>query len=221
MELSIVQQWKQSIHGESQGASPDGHYLQLLTLTLQEFFDKDYGDAYGAEIADGRISLELVSSYERGDYDLALPMTTHLRVFQRVWKNKHKHIKLARENRMTCLSELRSCQWEEDKCEKDTYKFVLARIDGMPALESCEDEEEAPNTDEDDSDYNPDTDSDFSTDSDNESDFSTDSESDFSTDSDNESDFSTDSDNDDENYNPALNIDSNSIEYVYIPHIMP
>jgi len=210
MELSIVQQWKKSIHGESQGASPDGHYLQLLTLTRQEFFDKDYGDAYGAEIADGRISLELVSSYERGDYDLALPMTTHLRVFQRVWKNKHKHIKVARENRMTCLSELKSCQWEEDKCEKDTYKFVLARIDGMPALGSC-DEEEAPNTDEDDSDYNPDTDS--------ESDFSTDSESDFSTDS--ESDFSTDSESDEENYNPALNIDSNSIEYVYIPHIMP
>jgi hypothetical protein len=208
MELSIVQQWKKSIHGESQGASPDGHYLQLLTLTHQEFFDKDYGDAYGAEIADGRISLELVSSYERGDYDLALPMTTHLRVFQRVWKNKHKHIKVARENRMTCLSELKSCQWEEDKCEKDTYKFVLARIDGMPALGSC-DEEEAPNTDEDDSDYNPDTDSDFSTDS----------ESDFSTDS--ESDFSTDSESDEENYNPALNIDSNSIEYVYIPHIMP
>ena len=208
MELSIVQQWKKSIHGESQGASPDGHYLQLLTLTRQEFFDKDYGDAYGAEIADGRISLELVSSYERGDYDLALPMTTHLRVFQRVWKNKHKHIKVARENRMTCLSELKSCQWEEDKCEKDTYKFVLARIDGMPALGSC-DEEEAPNTDEDDSDYNPDTDSDFSTDS----------ESDFSTDS--ESDFSTDSESDEENYNPALNIDSNSIEYVYIPHIMP
>jgi hypothetical protein len=206
MELSIVQQWKKSIHGESQGASPDGHYLQLLTLTRQEFFDKDYGDAYGAEIADGRISLELVSSYERGDYDLALPMTTHLRVFQRVWKNKHKHIKVARENRMTCLSELKSCQWEEDKCEKDTYKFVLARIDGMPALGSC-DEEEAPNTDEDDSDYNPD------------SDFSTDSESDFSTDS--ESDFSTDSESDEENYNPALNIDSNSIEYVYIPHIMP
>ena len=202
MELSIVQQWKKSIHGESQGASPDGHYLQLLTLTRQEFFDKDYGDAYGAEIADGRISLELVSSYERGDYDLALPMTTHLRVFQRVWKNKHKHIKVARENRMTCLSELKSCQWEEDKCEKDTYKFVLARIDGMPALGSC-DEEEAPNTDEDDSDYNPDTDS----------------ESDFSTDS--ESDFSTDSESDEENYNPALNIDSNSIEYVYIPHIMP
>jgi len=201
MELSIVQQWKKSIHGESQGASPDGHYLQLLTLTRQEFFDKDYGDAYGAEIADGRISLELVSSYERGDYDLALPMTTHLRVFQRVWKNKHKHIKVARENRMTCLSELKSCQWEEDKCEKDTYKFVLARIDGMPALGSC-DEEEAPNTDEDDSDYNPDTDS--------ESDFSTDSESDFSTD-----------ESDEENYNPALNIDSNSIEYVYIPHIMP
>ena len=200
MELSIVQQWKKSIHGESQGASPDGHYLQLLTLTRQEFFDKDYGDAYGAEIADGRISLELVSSYERGDYDLALPMTTHLRVFQRVWKNKHKHIKVARENRMTCLSELKSCQWEEDKCEKDTYKFVLARIDGMPALGSC-DEEEAPNTDEDDSDYNPDTDSDFSTDS--------------------ESDFSTDSESDEENYNPALNIDSNSIEYVYIPHIMP
>jgi len=210
MELSIVQQWKKSIHGESQGASPDGHYLQLLTLTRQEFFDKDYGDAYGAEIADGRISLELVSSYERGDYDLALPMTTHLRVFQRVWKNKHKHIKVARENRMTCLSELKSCQWEEDKGEKDTYKFVLARIDGMPALGSC-DEEEAPNTDEDDSDYNPDTDS--------ESDFSTDSESDFSTDS--ESDFSTDSESDEENYNPALNIDSNSIEYVYIPHIMP
>ena len=209
MELSIVQQWKKSIHGESQGASPDGHYLQLLTLTRQEFFDKDYGDAYGAEIADGRISLELVSSYERGDYDLALPMTTHLRVFQRVWKNKHKHIKVARENRMTCLSELKSCQWEEDKCEKDTYKFVLARIDGMPALESC-DEEEAPNTDEDDSDYNPDTDSDFSTDSESESDFSTDSESDFSTD-----------ESDEENYNPALNIDSNSIEYVYIPHIMP
>ena len=208
MELSIVQQWKKSIHGESQGASPDGHYLQLLTLTRQEFFDKDYGDAYGAEIADGRISLELVSSYERGDYDLALPMTTHLRVFQRVWKNKHKHIKVARENRMTCLSELKSCQWEEDKCEKDTYKFVLARIDGMPALGSC-DEEEAPNTDEDDSDYNPDTDSDFSTDS----------ESDFITDS--ESDFSTDSESDEENYNPALNIDSNSIEYVYIPHIMP
>jgi hypothetical protein len=208
MELSIVQQWKKSIHGESQGASPDGHYLQLLTLTRQEFFDKDYGDAYGAEIADGRISLELVSSYERGDYDLALPMTTHLRVFQRVWKNKHKHIKVARENRMTCLSELKSCQWEEDKGEKDTYKFVLARIDGMPALGSC-DEEEAPNTDEDDSDYNPDTDSDFSTDS----------ESDFSTDS--ESDFSTDSESDEENYNPALNIDSNSIEYVYIPHIMP
>ena len=194
MELSIVQQWKKSIHGESQGASPDGHYLQLLTLTRQEFFDKDYGDAYGAEIADGRISLELVSSYERGDYDLALPMTTHLRVFQRVWKNKHKHIKVARENRMTCLSELKSCQWEEDKGEKDTYKFVLARIDGMPALGSC-DEEEAPNTDEDDSDYNPDTDS--------------------------ESDFSTDSESDEENYNPALNIDSNSIEYVYIPHIMP
>ena len=208
MELSIVQQWKKSIHGESQGASPDGHYLQLLTLTRQEFFDKDYGDAYGAEIADGRISLELVSSYERGDYDLALPMTTHLRVFQRVWKNKHKHIKVARENRMTCLSELKSCQWEEDKGEKDTYKFVLARIDGMPALGSC-DEEEAPNTDEDDSDYNPDTDSDFSTDS----------ESDFITDS--ESDFSTDSESDEENYNPALNIDSNSIEYVYIPHIMP
>jgi hypothetical protein len=208
MELSIVQQWKKSIHGESQGASPDGHYLQLLTLTHQEFFDKDYGDAYGAEIADGRISLELVNSYERGDYDLALPMTTHLRVFQRVWKNKHKHIKVVRENRMTCLSELKSCQWEEDKCEKDTYKFVLARIDGMPALGSC-DEEEAPNTDEDDSDYNPDTDSDFSTDS----------ESDFSTDS--ESDFSTDSESDEENYNPALNIDSNSIEYVYIPHIMP
>jgi hypothetical protein len=75
----------------------------------------------------------------------------------------------------------------------------------MPALESCEDEEEAPNTDEDDSDYNPDTDSDFSTDSDNESDFSTDSE----------------SDDENYNYNPALNIDSNSIEYVYIPHIMP
>jgi hypothetical protein len=175
MELSIVQQWKKSIHGESQGDSSDGHYLQLLSLTPQEFFDKDYGDAYGAEIADGRISLELVISYERGDYDLALLMTSHLRVFQRVWKNKHRYIKLARENRMTCLSELRSCQWEEDKCEKDTYKFVLARIDGMPALESC-DEEEAPNTDEDDSDYNPDTDSDFSTDSDNESDFSTDSE---------------------------------------------
>jgi len=209
MELSIVQQWKKSIHGESQGASPDGHYLQLLTLTRQEFFDKDYGDAYGAEIADGRISLELVSSYERGDYDLALPMTTHLRVFQRVWKNKHKHINVARENRMTCLSELRSCQWEEDKGRSDTYKFVLARIDGMPALESC-DEEEAPNTDEDDSDYNPDTDSDFSTDSESESDFSTDSESDFSTD-----------ESDEENYNPALNIDSNSIEYVYIPHIMP
>jgi hypothetical protein len=215
MELSIVQQWKQSIHGEAQGASPDGHYLQLLSLTPQEFLDKDYGDEYATGLADGSISMELVNTYERGDYDLALPMTSHLRVFQRAWKNKHRHIKLARENRMTCLSELRSCQWEEDKGRSDTYKFVLCRIDGMPALESCEDEEEAPNTDEDDSDYNPDTDSDFSTDSDNESD--------FSTDSDNESDFSTDSESDDENYNynPALNIDSNSIEYVYIPHIMP
>jgi len=179
MELSIVQQWKKSIHGEAQGASPDGHYLQLLSLTPQEFLDKDYGDEYAAGLADGSISMELVNTYERGDYDLALPMTSHLRVFQRAWKNKHRHIKLARENRMTCLSELKSCQWEEDKYWEDTYKFVLARIDGMPALESCdEDEEEAPNTDEDDSDYNPDTDSDFSTDSESESDFSTDGESD-------------------------------------------
>jgi hypothetical protein len=201
MELSIVQQWKQSIHGEAQGASPDGHYLQLLSLTPQEFLDNDYGDEYAAGLADGSISMELVNTYERGDYDLALPMTSHLRVFQRAWKNKHRHIKLARENRMTCLSELRSCQWEEDKGRSDTYKFVLARIDGMPELESCEDEEEAPNTDEDDSDYNPDTDSDFSTDSESSSDFSTDSES------------------DDENYNP--NIDSNSIEYVFHQHILP
>jgi hypothetical protein len=201
MELSIVQQWKQSIHGESQGASPDGHYLHLLSLTPQEFLDKDYGDEYAAGLADGSISMELVNTYERGDYDLALPMTSHLRVFQRVWKNKHRHIKLARENRMTCLSELRSCQWEEDKGRSDTYKFVLCRIDGMPALESCEDEEEAPNTDEDDSDYNPDTDSDFSTDSESDSDFSTDSES------------------DEENYNP--NIDSTSIEYVAYQHILP
>jgi len=190
MELSIVQQWKKSIHGESQGASPDGHYLQLLSLTPQEFLDKDYGDEYAAGLAAGSISMELVNTYERGDYDLALPMTSHLRVFQRVWKNKHRHIKLARENRMTCLSELRSCQWEEDKGRSDTYKFVLCRIDGMPALERYEDEE-APNTDEDDSDYNPDTDS----------------------------DFSTDSESDEENYNH--NIDSTSIEYVYIPHILP
>jgi len=142
MELSIVQQWKKSIHGESQGASPDGHYLQLLTLTPQEFLDKDYGDEYAAGLADGRISLELVSSYERGDYDLALLMTTHLRVFQRVWKNKHKHIRMVRENRMTCLSELKSYQWMDDKYEKDTYKFVLARIDGMPALVRCDDSDD-------------------------------------------------------------------------------
>jgi hypothetical protein len=189
MELSIVQQWKKSIHGESQGASPDGHYLQLLTLTHQEFFDKDYGDAYGAEIADGRISLELVNSYERGDYDLALPMTTHLRVFQRVWKNKHKHIKVVRENRMTCLSELKSCQWEEDKCEKDTYKFVLARIDGMPSLKSCDESE-------DDSDYEPESSSDYETESG--SDYETESGSDFSTD---DSDSDSDSDNFVEGFN--------------------
>jgi hypothetical protein len=205
MELSIVQQWKQSIHGEAQGASPDGHYLQLLSLTPQEFLEKDYCDEYAAGLADGSISMEFVNTYERGDYDLALPMTSHLRVFQRVWKNKHRHIKLARENRMTCLSELRSCQWEEDKGRSDTYKFVLCRIDGMPALESCEDEEEAPNTDEDDSDYNPDTDSDFSTDSE--------------SDNESESDFSTDSESDEENYNP--NIDSTSIEYVAYQHILP
>ena len=197
MELSIVQQWKQSIHGESQGASPDGHYLHLLSLTPQEFLDKDYGDEYAAGLADGSISMELVNTYERGDYDLALPMTSHLRVFQRVWKNKHRHIKLARENRMTCLSELRSCQWEEDKNEKDTYKFVLCRISGMPALESCDDEEEAPNTDDDDSDYNPDTDSDFSTDSEGESEGEGEGES--------ESDFSTDSESDVEDYNSNIN----------------
>ena len=197
MELSIVQQWKKSIHGESQGASPDGHYLQLLSLTPQEFLDKDYGDEYAAGLADGSISMELVNTYERGDYDLALPMTSHLRVFQRVWKNKHRHIKLARENRMTCLSELRSCQWEEDKNEKDTYKFVLCRISGMPALESFDedDEEEAPNTDDDDSDYNPDTDSDFSTDSEGEGEGEGESE----------SDFSTDSESDVEDYNSNIN----------------
>jgi len=186
MELSIVQQWKQSIHGEAQSASPDGHYLQLLSLTPQEFLDKDYGDEYSAGLADGSISMELVNTYELDEYDLALPMTSHLRVFQRVWKNRHRHIKLARENRMTCLSELRSCQWEEDKNQKDTYKFVLCRIGGMPALERFEedDEEEAPNTDDSDSDYNPDSDSDFSTDS--------------------GSDFSTDSERDEEDYNSNI-----------------
>jgi len=156
MELSIVQQWKKSIHGEAQGASPDGHYLQLLSLTPQEFLDKDYGDEYAAGLADGSITMELVNTYECGDYDLALPMTSYLRVFQRAWKNKHRHIKLARENRMTCLSELRSYQLEEDKGYPSTYKFVLCRIDGMPVLVSEEEEEEEDySTDSEEDDNNP------------------------------------------------------------------
>jgi len=132
MNLAIIQRWDKRIHGGYLDTSPDGHYLELLSIDSGEFFEKDFG-VYKNDISDGNISIEIVNRYEKGEYDLALLKTFYLKILQRKWKTKHSYISRVRNKRMECLSQLKSFQDPDDLLD---YQLVLCRIDGMPEIES-------------------------------------------------------------------------------------
>lgn len=100
MKLGLVTQYDESIYGrpsspqtiiEVEDEGPRGHYLSYMEFTVDEFFNDEHQQLFSQmKQRDPKASFELVNTYTRGEYDLAIIKTTGLRIFQRKWRRRHR-----------------------------------------------------------------------------------------------------------------------------------
>ena len=100
MKLGLVTQYDESIYGRSsspqtiievEDEGPRGHYLSYMEFTVDEFFNDEHQQLFSQmKQRDPKASFELVNTYTRGEYDLAIIKTTGLRIFQRKWRRRLK-----------------------------------------------------------------------------------------------------------------------------------
>ena len=98
MKLGLVTQYDESIYGrpsspqsiiQVEEESPKGHYLSYMEFTVDEFLNNEHQQLFSQmKQRDSNASFELINTYERGEYDLAIIKTVGLRIFQRKWRSR-------------------------------------------------------------------------------------------------------------------------------------
>ena len=99
MKLGLVTQYDESIYGrpasphsiiDVEDEGPKGHYLSYMEFTVDEFLNNEHQQLFSQmKQRDSNASFELINTYERGKYDLAIIKTVGLRIFQRKWRSRH------------------------------------------------------------------------------------------------------------------------------------
>ena len=100
MKLGLVTQYDESIYGrpsspqtiiEVEDEGPRGHYLSYMEFTVDEFFNDEHQQLFSQmKQRDPKASFELINTYERGEYELAIIRTVGLRIFQRKWRSRRR-----------------------------------------------------------------------------------------------------------------------------------
>jgi hypothetical protein len=100
MKLGLVTQYDESIYGRpsspqsiipGEDEGPTGHYLSYMEFTVDEFLNNEHQHLFSQmKQRDPNASFELINTYERGEYELAIIKTTGLRIFQRKWRRRHR-----------------------------------------------------------------------------------------------------------------------------------
>jgi hypothetical protein len=100
MKLGLVTQYDESIYGrpsspqsiiQAEDEGPAGHYLSYMEFTVDEFLNNEHQHLFSQmKQRDPNASFELINTYERGEYELAIIKTTGLRIFQRKWRRRHR-----------------------------------------------------------------------------------------------------------------------------------
>ena len=124
LKISICIPYNSFFHGYYlDDSNPKGHYLNDMTLNLEEFYNEGdelisriksfYENIWVYEVGRNDItyiepSIEIVTLYDIGDYSLCIPKTFGLKLFQRKWKryyhqkiNFHKSVKNIRMRELT------------------------------------------------------------------------------------------------------------------------
>lgn len=81
MQLAIIEAWNATAHGHTpeQEFTPQGHFLCLHELSLEDFENNEF---------DSR-RIDLVKTYQVGEYFLATSKTFWLRVFQKKIRKRY------------------------------------------------------------------------------------------------------------------------------------
>ena len=100
MKLGLVTQYDESIYGRPSSPQsiipvehngPMGHYLSYMEFTVDEFLNNEHQQLFlQMKQRDPNASFELINTYERGEYDLAIIKTVGLRIFQRKWRSRRR-----------------------------------------------------------------------------------------------------------------------------------
>ena len=96
MKLGLVTQYDESIYGRPsspqsiipvEDEGPKGHYLSYMEFTVDEFLNNEHQQLFSQmKQHDSNASFELIDTYTRDEYDLAIIKTYGLRIFQRKWR---------------------------------------------------------------------------------------------------------------------------------------
>ncbi len=100
MKLGLVTQYDESIYGrpasphsiiDVEDEGPKGHYLSYMEFTVDEFLNNEHQQLFSQmKQRDSNASFELINTYERGEYELAIIRTVGLRIFQRKWRSRRR-----------------------------------------------------------------------------------------------------------------------------------
>jgi len=100
MKLGLVTQYDESIYGRPSSPQsiipvehdgPTGHYLSYMEFTVDEFLNNEHQQLFlQMKQRDPNASFELINTYMRDEYELAIIKTTGLRIFQRKWRRRHR-----------------------------------------------------------------------------------------------------------------------------------
>ena len=100
MKLGLVTQYDESIYGrpsspqsiiQEEDECPKGHYLSYMEFTVNEFLNDEHQQLFSQmKQRDPNASFELINTYERGEYELAIIRTVGLRIFQRKWRSRRR-----------------------------------------------------------------------------------------------------------------------------------
>ncbi len=90
MKLGLVTQYDESIYGRPSSPqsiipveeeSPKGHYLSYMEFTVDEFLNDEHQHLVSEmKQLDPIASFDLINTYERGEYELAISSTVGLRI---------------------------------------------------------------------------------------------------------------------------------------------
>lgn len=97
MKIAITQLWNQLQHGGNNSSKANGHYLNILILDIEEFFDLSNNEI------PSNTKLNLINEYNVENYSLGELHTYKINIIKRKWKkylNWKKKIKVLEYRRL-------------------------------------------------------------------------------------------------------------------------